>query len=112
LIWINPDQIRHALVNILRNAIVAMPKGGVIEVKTYLSNGNIKLNISDTGSGISKDNLNSIFKAFYTTKPDSNGLGLTVASEIIKNHNGSIRVESEESKGTTFCIELPLKKED
>ena len=112
LIWINPDQIRHALVNILRNAIVAMPKGGVIQVKTHQSDGSAKLNISDTGTGIPKENLGNIFKAFYTTKPDNNGLGLTVAWEIIKNHNGSIGVESEEGKGTTFCVELPLKKEE
>ena len=112
LILVNPDQIRHALVNIFRNAIVAMPQGGILAVRTQLTGDSIKLNIADRGGGIPKDSLNSIFKAFYTTKPDSNGLGLTVASQIIKNHNGSIGVESEEGKGTTFYIELPLKKED
>jgi PAS domain S-box-containing protein len=111
LISVNPDQIRHALVNIFRNAIVAMPQGGTLSVGTCLTNGSIKLTITDTGCGIPKDKLNNIFKAFYTTKPDSNGLGLTVASEIIKNHNGFIGVESEENKGTTFYIEFPLKKE-
>jgi PAS domain S-box-containing protein len=112
LILVNSDQIRHALVNIFRNAIVAMPQGGTLSIVTHLANGNIKMNIADTGCGIPRERLDSIFKAFYTTKPDSNGLGLTVASEIIKNHNGFIGVESEEGKGTTFYIEFPLKKEE
>ncbi|MCJ7507303.1 MAG: ATP-binding protein [candidate division Zixibacteria bacterium] len=112
LILVNSDQIRHALVNVFRNAIAAMPQGGTLSIGTRLANGNIKMNIADTGCGIPRERLDSIFKAFYTTKPDSNGLGLTVASEIIKNHNGFIGVESEESKGTTFYIEFPLKKEE
>ncbi len=112
LVVVNPDQIRHALINIFRNAICAMPQGGTLSVTTQMCGQCIKISIGDTGTGIPKDDLNSIFKAFYTTKPDSNGLGLTVACEIIKNHGGSIGVESEEGKGTTFYIEFSLKKED
>ncbi|MCK4224686.1 MAG: hypothetical protein KAX39_05865 [candidate division Zixibacteria bacterium] len=104
----NPDLIRHALLNIFRNAIWSMPQGGVLSVSTIQTDKSVKIEIKDTGFGISHEHMSKIFDAFFTTKPEACGLGLTISSEIIKNHGGNIGVESTEGKGATFYIELPL----
>ena len=104
----NPDLIRHALLNIFRNAIWSMPQGGVLSVSTIQTDKSVKIEIKDTGFGISHEHTSKIFDAFFTTKPEACGLGLTISSEIIKNHGGNIGVESTEGRGATFYIELPL----
>jgi signal transduction histidine kinase len=109
-VTINPDQIRQALLNILRNAIWAMPQGGAISITTREKDHSARIEIKDTGFGIPTEHLGSIFDAFFTTRPESCGLGLTISSEIIKNHGGSIVAESEKEKGTTFSVILPLKR--
>jgi signal transduction histidine kinase len=108
-VMINPDQIRHALLNIFRNAIWAMPQGGILSVTTKAKDNFAKIEIKDTGFGIPKEHLSSIFDAFFTTKPESCGLGLTITSEIIKNHGGSIVAESEKGSGATFSVMLPFE---
>jgi signal transduction histidine kinase len=106
---VNPDQIRHALLNIFRNAIWAMPQGGILSITTKGKDNFAKIEIKDTGFGIAKEHMDSIFEAFFTTKPESCGLGLTISSEIIKNHGGFILVESEKGKGSTFSVALPFE---
>jgi signal transduction histidine kinase len=108
-VMINPDQIRHALLNIFRNAIWAMPQGGILSVTTKIKDDFAKIEIKDTGFGIPQEHLSSIFDAFFTTKPESCGLGLTISSEIIKNHGGSIIAESEKGSGATFSVMLPFE---
>jgi signal transduction histidine kinase len=105
----NPDQIRHALLNIFRNGIWAMPQGGILSITTKVKENLAKVEIKDTGFGIPKEHLSGIFDAFFTTKPDSCGLGLTISSEIIKNHGGFIMAESEKGKGAIFSVLLPLE---
>jgi len=107
---VNPDQIRHALLNIFRNAIWAMPQGGVLSLTTKKKDNFAKIGIKDTGFGIPKEHIDGIFDAFFTTKPDCCGLGLTISSEIIKNHGGFIVAESEKGKGATFSVVLPLER--
>ena len=109
-VTVNPDQIRLALLNILRNALWAMPQGGILSIATREKDNSARIEIKDTGFGIPKEHLESIFDAFFTTRPESCGLGLTISSEIIKNHGGSIVAESEKEKGTTFSVILPLKR--
>jgi signal transduction histidine kinase len=109
-ILVNPDQIRHALLNIFRNAIWAMPQGGILSITTKGKENFAKIEIKDTGFGIAKEHMASIFEAFFTTKPESCGLGLTISSEIIKNHGGFIMVESEKGKGSTFSVALPFEE--
>jgi len=104
----NPDLIRHALLNIFRNAIWAMPQGGILSVTTRQREEFVRIEVKDTGFGIPKEHVSKIFDAFFTTRPEACGLGLTISSEIIKNHGGNIGVESAEGKGATFYIELPL----
>ncbi|MCK4403942.1 MAG: hypothetical protein KAW02_02515 [candidate division Zixibacteria bacterium] len=105
---VNPDLIRQALLNIFRNAIWAMPQGGILSVTTRQTDKFVKIEVQDTGLGISGEHKSKIFDAFFTTKPEACGLGLTISSEIIKNHGGNIGVESVEGKGAIFYIELPL----
>jgi signal transduction histidine kinase len=107
----NPDLIRQALLNIFRNAIWAMPRGGILSVSIRQKEKLAKIEIKDTGFGISPEHRGSIFEAFFTTKPDACGLGLTVSSEIIKNHGGKIGVDSVEGKGATFYVELPVAED-
>ncbi len=107
-VWANPDLIRHALLNIFRNAIWAMPQGGILSVTTGQIEDFVRIEVKDTGFGIPKEHASKIFDAFFTTKPEACGLGLTISSEIIKNHGGNIGVQSVEGKGATFYIELPL----
>jgi signal transduction histidine kinase len=108
---VNPDQIRHAFLNIFRNAIWAMPQGGVLSLTTKKKDNFAKIEIKDTGFGIPKEHIDGIFDAFFTTKPDCCGLGLTISSEIIKNHGGFIVAESAKGKGATFSVVLPLERD-
>jgi signal transduction histidine kinase len=106
---IDPTQIKQVILNILLNAIDAMPKGGNIYISAKaIESNNIEICITDEGIGISKENLKNIFNPFFTTKDEGTGLGLGICHQIIKNHKGLIGIESEENKGTTVRIKLPL----
>ena len=98
--------------NMLVNAAHAIgPKRGTITIRTENQGANVLLEISDTGGGISKENLSRIFDPFFTTKPvgQGTGLGLSLSYGIIQKHNGQIDVESEPGRGTCFRIVLPVK---
>ncbi len=86
-----------------------MQDGGTLSVSTRINRGNVYIDISDTGRGIPKEVLHRIFEPFFTTKQEKGtGLGLSISYKIIQSHNGSIDVESEESKGTKFTVTLPV----
>jgi signal transduction histidine kinase/DNA-binding response OmpR family regulator len=104
-----PQQLNQVFMNILVNAAQAIQTQGKIQIQTRHSNGYVEVKISDTGSGISKENLSKIFDPFFTTKDvgKGTGLGMNIAYNIIKEHNGTIEVESAVDKGTTFSIQLP-----
>lgn len=121
-IMLDANKIRQALLNIILNAIDAMPKGGTLTAVTrgwglgvsdssnpqpLNPNPSIKISITDTGCGIEKDKLVTIFDPFYSTKDSGTGLGLPITHSIIKDHHGEIKVESVVGQGTTFTIILP-----
>lgn len=108
-VWIDTDQIRQVLLNLFRNAIHAMKERGMLSIITVSENETVKLHVSDTGEGIPDENMDKLFNAFFTTKSTGSGLGLTIAMQIIKNHGGSIAVESKPGEGSTFTISLPLR---
>jgi signal transduction histidine kinase len=105
---VDEDKIKEAILSICKNAVEAMPSGGVLTFRAYESDGGIFLEIADTGAGIS-EGLN-IFEPFLTTKPLGSGLGLPIVSQIISAHKGTIDYASEAGKGTTFKIGLPAGK--
>ncbi len=103
------NQLRQVFLNIISNARDAMPEGGTLSVTTRAEGGNVHVEISDTGTGIRKENLDKIFDSFFTTKDSIKdvGLGLSVCYGFIKDHGGDIKVESEWGSGATFTIILP-----
>ena len=107
------NQLRQVFLNIISNARDAMPEGGTLSVTTRTEGENVQVEISDTGTGIRKENLHRIFDSFFTTKDSIKdvGLGLSVCYGFIKDHGGEIKVESEWGSGATFTIILPIFKE-
>ena len=105
-----PQLLNQVFMNLLINAAQSIEKRGEINIKTRADNGYVKIKISDTGSGIPKENINRIFDPFFTTKDvgKGTGLGLNVAYKIIKKHHGKIDAKSVVGKGTTFTIRIPV----
>jgi signal transduction histidine kinase len=103
------DQMSQVFINLVMNAIHAMPDGGTLRIGLAPEQQMVKLTVADTGHGIPRDVIKKVFDPFFTTKEfgQGTGLGLTVVKGIIDEHQGSIAVESEEGKGTTFVILLP-----
>ncbi|HXJ55209.1 MAG TPA: ATP-binding protein [Verrucomicrobiae bacterium] len=104
----DPAQIRQALVNLIKNAIQAMSKGGVLKVQTDLGVEGVVVSVADTGGGIPEEQINRIFEPFYTTKKKGSGLGLMIVQRIVREHRGRIDLESHVGKGSVFRIWLPL----
>jgi signal transduction histidine kinase len=104
------NKLQQVFINIFLNAIQAMPDGGEIRVRSYVDDGYVRIDIGDTGAGMSPEVLERIFDPFFTTKDAGmgTGLGLSVAHGIMEQHNGSIAADSELGKGTTFSIRLPI----
>ncbi|HET6515141.1 MAG TPA: ATP-binding protein [Thermodesulfovibrionales bacterium] len=101
------EQIRRVFINLFTNAVEAMNGRGSISVALSDENRHVKIRVSDAGRGIGPQDLEKIFEPFFTTKDKGTGLGLAIVFNIVKRHNGEIRVESEREKGTTFSIVLP-----
>jgi signal transduction histidine kinase len=104
----DPTQMKQVFLNILMNAVESMPDGGDLTVKITTVNKSIKIDIIDTGKGMTKDALKNIFEPFFTTKSYGTGVGMAVSLKIIENHGGNINVESEWGKGTTMSLSLPI----
>ena len=112
LVLVDIQQLYHLFMNIILNAAQAMEGKGILTVKSLLlqDEDQVCIEISDTGPGISEENLPHIFEPFFTTKEEGKGtgLGLSLAYRIVENHEGQIRAESRPEKGTTFSIILPI----
>ncbi|CRK82342.1 ATP-binding protein [Neobacillus massiliamazoniensis] len=104
----NRNEIKQILVNIIKNGIEAMNKGGTLTVYTYKLDGRILIEIIDSGKGMTKSQLKKLGTLFYTTKEKGTGVGLTISFQLVQAMNGKIRVNSEPGKGTTFTIEFPV----
>jgi signal transduction histidine kinase len=104
-------QLWQAILNLVRNALEAMPQGGTLVVSTAQRGSNVILTVRDTGKGMTEQERQQLFKPFFSTKSSGTGLGLPLTQQIIAEHGGSIRCESVPSQGATFVIELPLPEE-
>jgi two-component system, sporulation sensor kinase E len=103
-------QMKQVLVNLAKNAMHAMSKGGVLTVQTGAVLDEVWVSISDTGRGIPTEQLNRIFEPFFTTKKKGSGLGLMIVQRIVRGHGGRIEVDSRVGRGTTFRISLPMRE--
>ncbi|MBW2306805.1 MAG: HAMP domain-containing protein [Deltaproteobacteria bacterium] len=108
---VDPDQIRRVFLNILSNAVQAMPEGGRLEISSGAEEDFVEITVKDTGEGIAEENLQKIFDALFTTKAKGIGLGLAIVKSIIDGHKGTIEVKSEVGEGAIFTIRLPLQRE-
>jgi CheY-like chemotaxis protein len=105
----NPSELREVFINLIHNALDAMPQGGSIDITASADNDTIVILIKDTGHGIPQPIIDKIFDPFFTTKgPQSTGLGMSVSYGILSRHNGTISVASTEGIGTLFTITLPV----
>jgi two-component system NtrC family sensor kinase len=108
-VFIDEDKIREVLVNLLSNAVHAMPSGGTVFIRTKPAKDNIIIEVEDTGKGIPQEFISYIFDPFFSTKgAEGTGLGLSISYGIVKRHNGKMDVKSKVGVGTTFVIELPI----
>jgi len=104
-------RIHQVFLNIIKNAIHAMPKGGSLRIGTELKGKLCLIHFHDTGVGISDQDLPKIFDAYYTTREGGSGLGLMIVYQIVREHGGRIEVSSKLGKGTRFTVILPIRKE-
>jgi signal transduction histidine kinase len=105
----DPDLLHRALSNLVLNALDAMPNGGRLLVRTQAIPGRARIEVSDNGSGIAREECERLFTPYYTTKQHGTGLGLAIVQSVVSDHHGNISVDSEPGKGTTFRIDLPLR---
>lgn len=103
-----PDRLRQVFSNLVRNALQAMPDGGQLQVEaSRLASGRARLTFTDSGCGMNARQVERLFEPFQSTKPAGTGLGLPIVYQIVRDHNGTINVQSREGAGTTIAIELP-----
>ena len=104
--------IKQALLNLVKNAVSAMPEGGVLGIRTRRAGDDVLITVSDTGAGIPDNIMDKIFEPYFTTKPFGTGLGLTIVFKIVKEHFGDISVSSRPGEGTTITIALPIPQKE
>jgi two-component system, NtrC family, nitrogen regulation sensor histidine kinase NtrY len=104
------DLLHRAFQNLVLNALDAMPAGGTLTMRTTEHEGNVRIEVADTGKGLTPEECSRLFTPYYTTKVLGTGLGLAIIQSVISDHHGTISVSSEEGRGTTFRIELPQRQ--
>jgi signal transduction histidine kinase len=109
LLMIDPQQIKQAVINILKNAMEAMENGGTLTIRTYPVDeaGEAAIEFGDTGPGVSSKAMHNIFNPYYTTKTRGTGLGLPITNRIVKAHEGKIELRNKDTGGAVFTIKLP-----
>jgi signal transduction histidine kinase len=103
----DPEQLKQVFVNLISNAVQAMPDGGTLTIDTGQQDGFVFVRFTDTGPGIPDDVLGKIFDPFVSTRDAGTGLGLTIVHRIVDEHDGHIEVASEQGVGTAFTVWLP-----
>ena len=106
----DPDLLHRALQNLVLNALDAMPAGGTLTLKTSEHDGHVRIEVADTGKGLTPEECSRLFTPYYTTKLQGTGLGLAIVQSVVSDHHGSISVTSHEGRGATFRIDLPQRQ--
>jgi two-component system, NtrC family, nitrogen regulation sensor histidine kinase NtrY len=108
----DPELLHRAFQNVVLNAVDAMPGGGTLTLRTSELDGKIRVEIADTGNGLTSEESARLFTPYYTTKPQGTGLGLAIVQSVVSDHHGTVSISSEEGRGTTIRIELPQRQLD
>jgi nitrogen fixation/metabolism regulation signal transduction histidine kinase len=106
----DPEQLSRALRNLVLNAADAMPRGGMLRIRTSRHDGLARIQVSDTGEGLAAEECERLFTPYYTTKRHGTGLGLAIVQSVVSGHGGKIGVQSEPGRGATFTIDLPVRR--
>ena len=107
----DPDLLHRAFQNLVLNALDAMPAGGTLTLRTADGQDTVRIEVADTGKGLTPEECSRLFTPYYTTKQLGTGLGLAIVQSVVSDHHGTISVSSEEGRGTTFRIELPKRQQ-
>jgi two-component system, sporulation sensor kinase E len=107
LLELDRDQIKQAFYNVIKNSFEAMKSRGILRIRTDLDESHVIVRFTDTGGGISAENLSRVFEPYFTTKTSGTGLGLLIVRRIVREHGGELSIESSEGKGLTLTIRLP-----
>ena len=110
-ISVDPEQMKQVFLNLIINAVQAMPDGGTLKIDSHQNKSEIVCEFSDTGMGISKEQQKNLFTPFFTSKTTGTGLGLAIVHRILESHKGKIMFTTKENQGTTFTISLPILAE-
>lgn len=108
----DPDLLHRAFQNLVLNALDAMPAGGTLTLRTTDADDCVRIEIADTGKGLTPEECSRLFTPYYTTKHQGTGLGLAIVQSVVSDHHGTITVSSEEGRGATFRIELPKRQQN
>ena len=106
----DPDLLHRAFQNLVLNALDAMPAGGTLTLRTSENDGNVRIEVADTGKGLTPEECSRLFTPYYTTKLQGTGLGLAIVQSVVSDHHGTISVTSDEGRGTAFRIDLPQRQ--
>jgi two-component system, sporulation sensor kinase E len=107
-VMIDTDKMKRVFVNLIKNAVEAMPKGGTLTILSQESDGNLEIAVADTGVGMVKEVMDKLWTPLFTTKAKGMGLGLSICKRIVEAHEGRIFVESAVGVGTTFTVSIPI----
>lgn len=107
LLELDRDQMKQAFYNVIKNSFEAMKRRGILRIRTDVDESHVIVRFTDTGGGISPDNLSRVFEPYFTTKTSGTGLGLLIVRRIVREHGGELSIESSEGKGLTLTIRLP-----
>jgi two-component system, sporulation sensor kinase E len=107
LLEIDRDQMKQAFYNVIKNSFEAMKSRGILRIRTDMDESHVVVRFTDTGGGISAENLSRVFEPYFTTKSSGTGLGLLIVRRIVREHGGELSIESSEGKGLTLTIRLP-----
>lgn len=107
LLQLDRDQMKQAFYNVIKNSLEAMKQRGILRIRTDKDDSHLLISFTDTGGGISADNLSRVFEPYFTTKMSGSGLGLLIVRRIVREHGGELSIQSDEGKGLVLTIRLP-----
>jgi signal transduction histidine kinase len=107
-IELDRDQMKQVFYNAIKNSFEAMKRRGILRIRTDRDDTHVKISFTDTGGGISPENLSRVFEPYFTTKAGGSGLGLLIVRRIVREHGGELALESSKGKGLTLTVRLPI----